>query len=97
ADSSVMSEADMHLLIHAVRKGWPTQSTTATMMVLYQLAVELARVWGHNQSRLTEITSQLEQVPQQIADILNRFDLPIADLAATEARRTLYFYAGAGP
>ena len=49
AGSQVLTEADAALIVHASRKGWPTQSSTATMALLIRLAQSLT---GHARASL---------------------------------------------
>ena len=39
ASSALMNESDKQILVHAERKGWPTQSSTSAMAVLYQFGI----------------------------------------------------------
>ncbi len=46
--SALMAESDLALRIHAERKGWPTQASTAAMALLMQLGIALARALGRS-------------------------------------------------
>ena len=51
-DSPLMKAASAGILIHASRKGWPTQSSTAAMAVTVRLGLELGRVMGVSKAAL---------------------------------------------
>jgi glucosamine--fructose-6-phosphate aminotransferase (isomerizing) len=98
AGSPLMEEADQGILIHAERKGWPTQSSTSAMAILYQFGVELARVL--NASKKAEIDGlekALHETPKLIADALQTHTEAIAGLAQDEADHPLYLYTAGGP
>ena len=95
--SPLVEEADVSVLIHAERKGWPTQSSTAAMAILYQFAFEFARLKGANQAEIAALESALHQIPAQIADIIKEHSEPIAGIAADEANKAIYLFAGGGP
>ena len=96
--SPLMLEAEQSVLIHAERKGWPTQSSTAAMAVLYLFGLELARQIGQCP---TSETDRLEKafytVPTRIAEVLESQNTSMASLAEEEADHPLYLYAGGGP
>lgn len=97
--SPLMNEADRRVLIHAERKGWPTQSSTAAMAVLYQFALELARRRDgkFDDVEIWQLEQALHATPDQIAAVLEAEDALIARLAEREAERSLYLFAGGGP
>ncbi len=43
AGTAVLTTFDYRILVRGMRKGWPTQASTSTMVVLLQLGIELAR------------------------------------------------------
>ena len=98
AGSALMVEADHQILIHAERKGWPTQSSTAAMAVLYQYGIELARQMRQNQGVETDCLEEtLHGTPTLIAQALETHNESIADLADEEADHPLYLFVGGGP
>ncbi len=98
AGSALMVEADQRILIHAERKGWPTQSSTAAMAVLYQYGIELARQMRPNQGvEIDSLEEALHGTPALIAQALDTHNESIADLADEEADHPLYLFAGGGP
>ncbi len=97
ANSPLMEEADRQVLIHAERKGWPTQSSTAAMAVLYQFGLELARSKGADWQLTDLLERSLHNTPRLISTALERHTKSIAALASNEAEQPLYLFTGGGP
>lgn len=101
-DSPLWLEADQRILIHAERKGWPTQSSTAAMAILYQFALELARrlrrpsTGGHSAETDT-LEQALHATPALIGETLQAHNEAMRLLAEELAERPLYLFAGGGP
>lgn len=95
--SPVLAEADLCLTVHAERKGWPTQASTAAMMVLYQLGLDLARAMRSGSGAIDDLEVALHRTPDDIALVLQRCDGIVAGIAEKEARRSIYLFAGGGP
>nr|WP_321983949.1 SIS domain-containing protein [uncultured Lichenicoccus sp.] len=95
ADSPLMEWSDHRLLIHAQRQGWPTQSSTAALAILGRLAVQVGRERGVAGSASLE--TALDTLPDVMATILRTAEPVMAELAATEAKRSIYLFAGGGP
>lgn len=94
-DSVLMQEATHGLLIHAQRKGWPTQSSTAAMALLCLLAVRMGARRGA--SRAAELAQALARLPEVMEAVLVTSDPIIQQIARIEASRPIYLYAGGGP
>lgn len=93
--SSLDQESDHTLLIRATRVGWPTQSSTAAMALLMDLA---ARIGARRRAAGADVLSrELAQLPATMAQVLADLDAPVAAVAAAEAHRTMYLFSGAGP
>ena len=95
--SPVMTEGDLCLTVHAERKGWPTQASTAAMMVLYQLGLDLARAIHGGSAHIDDLETALHRTPDNIAQVLERHDGAVAAIAEKEAHRHIYLYSGGGP
>lgn len=95
--SPVLAEADLCLTVHAERKGWPTQASTAAMMLLYQLGLDLARAMRSDSAAIDSLEVALHRTPDDIALVLQRCDGIVAGIAEKEARRNMYLFAGGGP
>jgi glucosamine 6-phosphate synthetase-like amidotransferase/phosphosugar isomerase protein len=93
--STLDVESQTTLLIEATRVGWPTQSSTAAVALLFRLAV---LVGGHRGApRADEFTRALDELPDLMARVLADLDAPIAAVAAAEAHRPMYLFSAAGP
>jgi glucosamine--fructose-6-phosphate aminotransferase (isomerizing) len=95
AGSPLMTESDCALLIHAERKGWPTQASTAALALLIQFALDIAR--HQNAVGVDALQSALDAVPEQISAALDQHEPKIEAIAEREAERLVYLYAGGGP
>ena len=95
--SPLMAESDRGLTIHAERKGWPTQSSTAAMAIMVQLLLEMARLKGVSNTILDPLEAAFQQIPAQMAATLKDIDDGIRQVAEQEADRKVYLYSGGGP
>lgn len=81
--STLDVESQNTLLIDATRVGWPTQSSTAALALLYRLAV---LVGVRRQTALAEVLeADLARIPDLMETVLRQVDDPIAEIAAFEA------------
>jgi glucosamine--fructose-6-phosphate aminotransferase (isomerizing) len=96
AGSTVAEEAQHSLLVHATRRGWPTQASTAAMLLLGQLAVELGRRRGRSEAA-GDVELAIGRLPQQVAAVLDAHAEVMDAIAQAEAHRSLYLYAAGGP
>lgn len=92
AGSLVLTEADAALLVHASRKGWPTQSSTATMALLIRLAQEFAA-----NSRAHVLGAELDTVPALVDALAPALDAQMASVASEVAAAQLLLFCGLGP
>ena len=95
--SALMTQSDHGLTIHAQRKGWPTQASTAAMALLCQLALDIGTALGRDSARVAALQSALDAVPDQIAQVIADHQDRIAAIAEAEAGRRMYLFAGGGP
>lgn len=96
--SALMVEAERGILIHAQRKGWPTQSSTCAMAILYQFCLELARITkSSSTAEISRLEEELRSTPQLIAEVLQKHNDLVAAIATQEARKSFYLFAGGGP
>lgn len=93
-DAPMLGLADHGLLVHAERRGWPTQATTAAMTVLCQLGLQTARAQG---SDTRELEREMARVPALIETALAEFSGPMAELAERLSARPVYLFSGGGP
>jgi glucosamine--fructose-6-phosphate aminotransferase (isomerizing) len=97
AHSPLMVEAEAGLLVHAERKGWPTQASTAAMAVLYKLGLEIARARATNDEAIGRLDEDFTAVPDLMARAITQSDKIMMAVAEREARRSIYLYTGGGP
>ena len=93
--SILMQEATHGLLIHAERKGWPTQSSTAAMALLCALAIRLGALRGA--AGASAQAQALEILPEVMQAVLSENDPILREIAISQASRPIYLYAGGGP
>jgi glutamine---fructose-6-phosphate transaminase (isomerizing) len=96
-NSPLMNESTLGILIRAERKGWPTQSSTAAMALLYQLGIDIARGKGNSAIDLDDYQALLNQTPKLVEKVLNTQNDPILEVSKAEADRHTYLFAGGGP
>lgn len=92
--SPVMSDFDACLQVHATRKGWPTQSSTAACALLVRLAAALAESRGRDPGPLL---AELERVPDLMDSVAADLDGPVAAIAERLAPARIALFAGLGP
>lgn len=95
--SALMVESEEGLRIHAERKGWPTQASTAAMALLMQLGISLARKLGRAPAETADHQRALDLVPEQIAAVIAAHEPAIRNIAEAEAGRSMYLFAAGGP
>jgi glucosamine--fructose-6-phosphate aminotransferase (isomerizing) len=93
--SALMELSSYGLLIHAERKGWPTQSSTAALAVLCKVALDVGLRRGA--TRAAALSAEMGRVPDVMAAVLAECDAPVAALASQQAARSIYLYTGGGP
>ena len=93
AGAPLLVEFDGGLLVHATRRGWPTQSSTATMALLVALGLAIV---GEGPER-TAIAAGLATAPAAGRATLAAADAAMAALGSALADAREIFFAGAGP
>lgn len=93
--STLDRECGSTLLIGATRVGWPTQSSTAALAVLLEIAVEAGLLRGAVGAQ--QLRDQLTRMPELMAEALERLDAPVAEVAAREVASTMVLFSGGGP
>lgn len=97
AGSPLMNEADRGVLIHAERKGWPTQSSTAAMAMLLQFLIDFAAARGVHPARVQRFQENLDRSPELMAAALASTNEAVLKIAQKERDRKMYLFAGSGP
>jgi glutamine---fructose-6-phosphate transaminase (isomerizing) len=93
AGSAILTEFDGGLQVHATRRGWPTQSSTAAMALLVKLGLAIAPP----SPRHAQIAAALADAPVLADTTLAQCDAAAAQAAHAIADATTVFFAGAGP
>jgi glucosamine 6-phosphate synthetase-like amidotransferase/phosphosugar isomerase protein len=95
--STLQVEADTSLKIQATRVGWPTQSSTAALALLLELAIRVGerRVPG----AAAPLGSAFDELPDLMTQVLQRIDPLIAEIADDEVKAGVQtvLFSGAGP
>ncbi|MCZ7569261.1 MAG: SIS domain-containing protein [Ardenticatenaceae bacterium] len=82
----------------AVKVGWPTQTTTATIAVLLDLAIALGRARGYlNEAEADRLAARLRAIPVAMMSLLAASEPWAEALAPTLAARRVYTLVGGGP
>jgi glucosamine 6-phosphate synthetase-like amidotransferase/phosphosugar isomerase protein len=95
--STLQAEADIALRIEATRVGWPTQSSTAALALLLDIAVRAAQRRGRPDA--AALRAALDGLPDLMADTATALDPVFAAIADSEvaAGVATVLFAGAGP
>ena len=93
--STLDEEAETTLLIDATRVGWPTQSSTAALALLFGLAVRIGSALENGP--FAALAEDFAVIPELMERALADLDGPIAEIAAIEATATMHLFSGGGP
>ncbi|MCW2520236.1 MAG: hypothetical protein JWR46_2855 [Mycobacterium sp.] len=95
--STLQTEASTSLKVEATRVGWPTQSSTAALALLLELAIRV----GERRVPIEAATlrAAFTGLPDDMAGVLDRIDPQIADIAESEVAAGVrnVLFSGAGP
>jgi glucosamine--fructose-6-phosphate aminotransferase (isomerizing) len=89
AGSPALTAYDFGLMVHATRRGWPTQASTATIAALIALAAEVA---GDG-----TVAHELHALPDAIAETTRRLDDAVAAQAQAWHAAPLLLFSAGGP
>jgi glucosamine 6-phosphate synthetase-like amidotransferase/phosphosugar isomerase protein len=97
AGSTLQTEATTSLRIEATRVGWPTQSSTAALALLLELAIRVGE--RRLPTQAATLRAAFDGLPEVMAQLLNRIDPLIADIARSEVSAGVQnvLFSGAGP
>lgn len=95
AGSTLETEASTRLRIEATRVGWPTQSSTAALALLLELAVRVGERRGLAEA--DGLRSALDTMPDTMTAVLARIDPLIAAIAEREVAAPTVLFSGGGP
>lgn len=98
ADAPVFDFANFRIFVRASRRGWPTQSSTATMAILLAFGLELAiQLATRPKQELEAFESRLNNLPELMDKTLQMCRKPVEDLAQQLAYVRFLFFCGGGP
>jgi glucosamine--fructose-6-phosphate aminotransferase (isomerizing) len=97
AGSAVMTTFDLGLQVHARRSGWPTQSSTAAIALLSQLALGLAQRNPASAVAQARLAGELALISGQAAAFASSQDALMQAAAGTFANAGSVLFTGAGP
>lgn len=95
--STLMRCASEGLLIHASRKGWPTQSSTSAMAMMIALGFSLTRAQKKETHRSRELYQQFLQIPEQMRQAIVQSEAWAKSQAKLLAKQEMILFAGGGP
>ena len=97
APSPIMSAFDAGLQVHARRRGWPTQSSTAAIAILSRLALALAARHPESGAAQVQLAGELAALPAAVAAATTALDPDLRAVGADFARSGSVLFTGAGP
>ena len=96
--SILMEKSSRRLTIHAARRGWPTQASTAAMALAMQLGLDMARERKSCPAdRVDELQREFDRVPGLMRTITDGCRDQVRSLAAEWAGKTCYLFVAGGP
>ena len=97
AGSTLQTEASTALKIEATRVGWPTQSSTAALALLLELAIRVGERRVPTEAAI--LRAAFRGLPELMAEVIERLDPIIARIAEAEVADGVQnvLFSGAGP
>lgn len=80
------------------KKGWPTQTTTATMVLFYDLAIQIGRFSGFlSETESADLFSQLEKTIGLMGKVLDQSKISAVKIAEKFIEDEVFYFIGSGP
>jgi glucosamine 6-phosphate synthetase-like amidotransferase/phosphosugar isomerase protein len=96
--SPLASDYYESIYVRAIRKGWPTQASTAAMALLIGFAIELAHVWQSQPvSVIDSLRQDLDQLSNLVENVLDLANSPMEALAHQLVNTRYILLCGGGP
>ncbi|MEM7345467.1 MAG: SIS domain-containing protein [Chloroflexota bacterium] len=93
-----IEKPDVALLPNASKKGLPAQTTTATVAILIDLAIELGRANGYlSTKQADDCLVQLRSMPDKMTDVLRESAKVVSTFVETAADKRFFTLVGGGP
>ncbi len=97
-DNPFYSEPDYKLVPGAIKDGWPTQTTTATIALLIDLAIQIGKSKAViSNSQAGESFEDLNRVLQQMSIVLDESSEPMLQVAHKVIDAKTICFVGSGP
>lgn len=95
--SALMREASARMLIHASRKGWPTQSSTSAMAMMIQLGLDMAPYMGCPAEKVAQYQQEFDSIPALMEEVIHSCEEKVKELAAKLCDKPMYLFTAGGP
>lgn len=95
--SPLWNYASSKILIHAERKGWPTQSSTSAMAMIQQFALDLADILGTDAALHARLQRDFDSLPERMEKVTKEVEPKISQLAKELVDSNIILFAGGGP
>ncbi|MDQ4074881.1 MAG: hypothetical protein M3220_01405, partial [Chloroflexota bacterium] len=97
-DNPFRTRPPFALVPRAVKVGWPTQTTTATIAVLLDLAIAFGEARGHlNHDAARSLEGEVRALPDRMAEVLERSWEWAEKVVPTLVGQRVYTLVGGGP
>ena len=99
-DSPLMKAATAGIIIHASRKGWPTQSSTSAMAAVVRLGLELGKTLGIDPEKVDYYEKEFDKIPELMEQAIHMTEEKMKGMAEIWIRKSQGSDAGlcnAGP
>ena len=97
AGSPVMTRFDAGLQVHAERRGWPTQASTAAIALLCQLALMLSARNHASTTDQTRLAQELSGICAIVTEMVAIQDAAVSGIADAYSGAGSILFTGAGP
>ncbi|MBQ8995695.1 MAG: SIS domain-containing protein [Oscillospiraceae bacterium] len=94
--SPLWNYASSKIRIHAERKGWPTQSSTSSMAMVQQFALDLAELLGTCEDH-DKLQADFDSIPERMRKVTNEVEPQIRKFANELVDSNIILFAGGGP
>lgn len=96
--SILMEKSSRGLLIHATRKGWPTQASTSAMALVMQLGIFLGRERKScSAERLDWLQAEFDKMPGLVRSVTENCRKKVRELAVEWADKSIFKFVAGGP
>ncbi|MFR5584318.1 MAG: SIS domain-containing protein [[Clostridium] scindens] len=96
-DSPLMKAATAGIIIHASRKGWPTQSSTSAMAAVVRLGLELGKTLGIDPEKVDYYEKEFDKIPELMEQAIHMTEEKMKGMAERLYSKKMFFFCGGGP